>query len=372
MTWDRTTYEASLTSRCFSWTPFCEWEARWGDRCLKDDLHVRRLVELEQAASPIPLWAQMVCRQIDAMPPCGWAIPQHVEAVCTNIGRQDAEACIPPRCYSLGPERLELMARIAVLLDGWVKGLDPDEVAAGLEQLDGHGRPWWCLVHDVWGVLGERQARRVLLARRLLARLRFWLRAPYGPDKADDNARLGYMYSVSLGKYPGWDYFGFEEHEPEVVDLNERIRRSLDEPQRWIDLITYTWPCAPKAFRFIERLIAAIGRVPADGPCAPTELPNKLPTGLLRIDGTYLDTDTSRGVYSTAIAALSDFVGEALRIDARTSGDVDPAWRDRLPRLLGKASPLATWLVALVLVRLVFFEESFRSFHFTRNIHQVA
>jgi len=30
------------------------------------------------------------------------------------------------------------------------------------------------------------------------------------------------------------------------------------------------------------------------------------------------------------------------------------------------------WLAALLLVRLVFLEDSFRSFHFTRNIHQVA
>ena len=134
MTWDRAAYEASFTRHCFSWTPFDEWEARWGDRCLKDDPNVRRLVELEQAASPIPVWAQTVCRQIDAMPPCGWSIPQHVEAVCQNIGRQDLEASMPPRCYSLGAERLELMSHIAMLLDGWLKGLDPDEITAAFVQ----------------------------------------------------------------------------------------------------------------------------------------------------------------------------------------------------------------------------------------------
>jgi hypothetical protein len=329
-------------------------------------------VELEQAAAPVPVWAQTICRQIDAMPPCGWAIPQHVEAVCSNIGRQDPEASIPPRCYSLGPERLQLMARVAMLLDGWLKGLEPDEIVAALESGEGHGRPWRDIVPDVWDALGERHDRKTMLVRRLLARLRFWLRAPYSPAKSDDSPRLGFMYTVSLGRYGGWDYFGFEEHDPEVVELNERIRQSLDEPQRWIDLIMYTWPCAPKAFRFIERLIGTIGRVPADGPCAPAELDDQLPAGLLRIEGTYLDTPTSRRLYNTAIAALTRFVRDALRTGPKDPDEVDPAWRDRLTRLLGESSPLATWLAALVLVRLVYFEESFRSFHFTRNIHQVV
>ncbi len=375
MTWDRAAYESSFTRHCFSWTPFSSadgWDAAWGDRRLQDDANVRRLVELEQAASPVPVWAQTVCRQIDAMPPGGWAIPQHVENVCGNIGRRDPEAFIPPRCYSLGPERLELMARVAMLLDGWFKKLEPDDVAAALEETEGHVRPWRDIVRDTWKALGEHNDRKTLLARRLLARLRFWLRMPYSPAKTDDNPRLGYMYTASLAKYPGRDYFGFEQHDPEVVELNERIRRSLDEPQRWIDLITYTWPCAPKAFRFIERLIAAIGRVAANGPCAPVELNNDLPTGLLRIDATYLDTPTSRRLYNTAIAALASFVGNALRIGPESPGEVDTAWRDRLARLLGEPSPLATWLAALLLVRLVFLEDSFRSFHFTRNIHQVA
>lgn len=375
MTWDRAAYEASLTRHCFSWTPFCGtvgWEAAWGDRRLKEDLNMRGLVELERVASPVPVWAQMVCRQIDTMPPCGWAVPQHVEAVCTNIGRQDAEAAVPPRCYSLGPERLGLMAQVAMLLDGWLKNLEPDEVAALLESTDDCGREWRDIAHDVWQTLGERHRRRTLLARRLLARLRFWLRAPYGPDKGDDNARLGYTYTVSLGRNPGWDYFGCDEHDPEVAELNERIHQSLDEPQRWIDLITYTWPCAPKAFRFIERLIAAVGRVPADGPSVPNELGDQLPTGLLRIDETYLDTPTSRRLYNTATAALTRFLGDAFQMGATSSGEVDPAWKARLTRLLAEPSPLTTWLAALLLVRLVFFEESFRSFHFTRNTHHVA
>jgi hypothetical protein len=264
------------------------------------------------------------------------------------------------------------MAHVALLLDGWLKCLEPDEVAAALENADGRGRRWREIASDVWQALGEHHARKTLLVRRLLGRLRFWLRAPYGAAKPDDNPRMGYLYTPGLGRYPGWDYFGFADSDPETIELNERIRQSLDEPQRWIDLITYTWPCAPKAFRFIERLIAAIGRVPALGPSAPIELGDQLPTGLLRIDETYLDTPTSRRLYNTAIAALIRFVGDAIRIGAANSSEIDVTWQDRLVRLLGEPSPLSTWLAALMLVRLVYFEESFRSFHFTRNIHQVA
>ena len=95
--WNKGNYESSVTSTCFSGTPFCGsigWEARWGQDgpALKDDQHIRRLLELERAIRPVPPWAESIARQIDEMPPCGWCFPQYVEALCRNIGATDPDA----------------------------------------------------------------------------------------------------------------------------------------------------------------------------------------------------------------------------------------------------------------------------------------
>ena len=121
--WNKETYEASITATCFSWTPFDGWDARWGEDgpALKDDGQMRRLLELETAAVPLGAGPRKIARQIDELPSCGWCFGQCVEAICRNIGSGDPEAGQPCRCYTVSGERLNLMARYAACLDGWVK-----------------------------------------------------------------------------------------------------------------------------------------------------------------------------------------------------------------------------------------------------------
>ena len=333
---------------------------------------MRRLLEMEVALRPVPLWAQAVARQVQSMAPCGWCFPQFVEVVCMNIGARDAAAADPKRCYDVGPHRLALMANFAVCLDGWLKGVSSEVVAVELRQHSTvDGRDWIRFARSIHRALGEPIVRRRLLVRRLLARLRFWLRAPLGKDTPDDNWRLGYFYTHAMGRDAGWDYFSLHTHDAEIAELDERIAAELDEPERWLTLIDSTWPCAPKVFRYLERLILAIGQTTETEGGAPPRITDPLPDGFLEIADTYLATDRSRALYAAAVSALATYLANAFPAGAPVAWDVDADLAASLSRLLGEPTPVKCWPAALLLKRITLFADSFKRFHFTRDPNQI-
>ncbi len=368
--WNRENFESSLTRTCFSSTPYdTGWDGapQWNidGAVLQNDAEMRRLLELEWAVQPVPVWAQKVARQIEQMAPCGWCFPQCVQATCQNIGAGDAAAASPCGCYVVGTRRLQLMASYAACLDGWVKRAQPGSVAQGLLENADDERDWLQIATGVFDALGEPTPRRALLVRALLARLRFWLRAPFGHLKRDENWRLGYFYSHSMGRYGGWDYFSFHHHDPEFVELHERVRAEVPHADRWLELIDCTWPCAPKVFRYLERIILATGALQEGGEALPDDLVSETnDRPILRIDGTYLDSDTSRGLFNASVSALAEFANG----DGASQGT---GFGSQLQHLLGDRSPQKVWLAALLRKRSKLFEESFKSFHFTRNAQQV-
>jgi hypothetical protein len=372
--WNRDTFEGSLTRMCFSSTPY---DAGWdGDRglgidgtVLQGDRQMRRLVEMEVALRPVGVRTQQMAMQVKGMPPCGWCFPQFVEAVCTNLGADDPHAATPCGCYVVGGRRLELMANCALCLDAWAKAVPPATTATALQQRAGDGRDWSRIARNVFDALGEPSRPKRLLVRRLLGRLRFWLRAPLGHPKADDNPRLGYFYTHSMGRFGGWDYFSFERHDADVVDLEAQIHAEIGSPKRWLELIDCTWPCAPKVFRYLERLIVAIGRIEQGAAAAPPALTDELPADILQTEGTFLDSDRSRTLFRTALDALGRFLGDEFPVDA-TPGALDERWAERLADLLGEPSRPKRWPAALLLKRILLFRPSFKRFHFTAGPEQ--
>ncbi len=375
--WNKHNYENSLTRYCFPFTPFCGsvgWEAKWGKDgpALKDDAQIRQLLEMEYAIRPVPLWAQRIARQVEMFPSCGWGFPQHAEAVCTNIGRRDADAARSLQCYTVGPGRLGLLGDVALLLDGWVKRAEPDLVASAIAVQESAGLEWTTIAGNVYRALGDPDPRKELLVRRLLERLRFWLRAPYDWAKGDNNHRLGYIYLPALGLYGGWDYFGFELRDPVTKELTQRIHEEIDTPDRWVEAITSTWPCAPKVMRFLEKIICTIGLIEPNATSAFDELKRLVPPAgeVLPVNQTYLDSETSRRLYDTSIRVLGDYAGDDFCLPTPLPDEVDISWANRLTGSLGDRGPVKLWLVSLLLERIVLFEESFRTFHFTRCINQ--
>ena len=377
--WTKHAFEASITRTCFSSTAF---DAGWdGDprfnidgAVLQQDPEMRRLLELETAIRPAKVWAQKVARQIELFPPCGWCFPQVVQAVCTNIGAGDAAAVLPCGCYNVGSRRLDLIAGYACCLDGWLKAVSPERIGAVLRGRSLGDRDWLAIARGVHKALGEMGDRNALLIRRLLARLRFWLRAPYGHVKTDDNPRLGYLYDHGMGRHGGWDYFSFENHDRDVADLNERIRAAFKHSDRWITLIECTWPCAPKVARYIERIVSAVGVAEDRLDATPDELAeHQRGKGFLHTEGTYLDTELSRKLFHTSLSVLSDYVSGSVAAPPDCSdSSIDSEFGDSLVSLLGDASPEKTWLAALLTKRIKLFADSFKSYHFTRSSEQVV
>ena len=376
--WNRDAYQGSLTSQCFSGTTYDSgWDG--SDRhgvdgaVLRGDPQMRRLVALERAAGRLMLWPRRVAGQIADFPPCGWCFPQAVEGICRNIGAGDAAAShpAPAACYVVGPARLGLMADYAVCLDGWIKGAPAEEVAGELAAHGSAGRDWGRIAARMWNVLGAPDGPKALLARRLVMRLRFWLRAPYGPARADENFRLGYYYTHRFARFEGCDYFSYERHDPDVAELEARIREAVDAPDRWLEMIESTWPCAPKVFRYIERLVLAIGRV-SEGETAPPALDAPLGRGVLGVKRTCLESADSRRLFDTAVRALGDAVAGAFPVEGTGGEEIDAEWAGRLKAMLGEPAPPRTWLTALLLKRILVFEEDFRTFHFTRHPMRVC
>ena len=83
--WSKKVYEASISSRCWVYTPY---DQGWG-KCpdLREDRILQELVALEQVISPVPDWAREIVEKAINYPPfCPhYAFPQpYVEVEVNN------------------------------------------------------------------------------------------------------------------------------------------------------------------------------------------------------------------------------------------------------------------------------------------------
>jgi hypothetical protein len=380
--WCDDLYSGSLTSQCFSSTSY---DAGWNGApeygidgaALQGDTEMRRLLELEMRASPLPNWARVVARQVERLAPCGWSFPQATSAICRNIGAADPCAEEPQGCYAVGQRRLDLMAAYAACLDGWLKRVPSKTVGREVAGFAQDQRDWCRIAAAVAEALGDPTPTSRLLTRALLTRLRFWLRAPFGALKADDNWRLGYLCTYDMGRYGGWDYFTFHHHDPDWQELAERIRETVPDAERWLDQIESTWPCAPKVFRYIERLILAIGALAGGASGTVRELcgaDNDRP--VLEWEGTCLDETASRLLLDSVVGALVEYLGADYGVET-PCGHAQSEFGETLTEHLPARCPARVWLAALLLKRILLFstgggeDRPLAKCRYTRDAHQV-
>ena len=248
-TGDRESFDSSITPTCFPATLWPsprsaqdEWQAVSAES--GGDSDMRRLLEMEWACRPVPAWARQVARQIGNLPPCGWCLLQAVEAICKNIGAGDGDAAHPHGCHRVGPHQTQLMSDYAVCLSGWLRGANPEMVAADTSEKSLGWRDWEQIAKRIGESLGEPTEAKVMLVRRLLAHIsRPGLAASPAPA-GNGAAHAGADEPPAEGR-PAWRPGTPDKADPAQAELDARIRHDVPGAESWLSLINAAWPWRP-------------------------------------------------------------------------------------------------------------------------------
>jgi len=336
--WTKEAFEASRTGRAWVYT---EYDEGW-DNC-QDSVELRALFDEEMALDAVPDWATEIVNRMLAspLPPCGhYAFPRPILQVCEAIGREECPNFVIG-CYTADLKWKSLMACYVFCLDAWIQHAPPEVAQAELELRDDMGKDWSRIVQAIYETLGERTGQRVRLVRRLVHRLRWWLKTLIW----DDDKRDRFMLDAYLGDVRGsgkWGDYGntgfhdpyFTELEvPEVRELAGQIRARVPDGKKLLERIESTWLCAPKVFRYLERLIVEIGSVGEDA--SPD-----FDRSILQCEDTYPDLVSCRQWHDSFMLSL----------DAWLAG------HESAVAALGKTTPVKHWLVRMLRHRLQVYE----------------
>lgn len=315
--WCQQNWDRSVTSRAWAYTPF-GWEAI---QELGEDHPWRRefraILDEEMALGPVPAWAaEIVDRMIGPLPTCGhYAFPRPVLGICGAIRDRECPEFVCG-CYTADSERKALMSYYVYCLDAWLKGAPLEVATAELALRPGLGKDWPRIIAAIYRVLGSPSEQKALLVGRLVHRLRWWIKTliwsddkrdrymldVYSGDARGDEARFG-----AYGNPPFGDPYFAERRLPEMEALAAQIRQRVPGGKRLLERIESTWLCAPKAFRYVEKLITAIGSIGGEpGPVCSDDAPAE---AVLQCEDTYPEVASCRKWYSTFMASLADWLG---------------------------------------------------------------
>lgn len=365
--WCKENYEKSVSSRCWLSTPYERgWDGsrKYGIDLSADD-ELRQIVVMERELGSVPEWAQQIVeRSMKFLPTCGhYLFPQPYIEVVSAIGSQTPPDFVHG-CYTVERERKKQMMDYVFCLDAWLAGVGPEAAARELTALGYRHIDWHTVCANLWKVLGERTELKELLVERLIHSQRWKIKTMIWDDGlAADFGRDQYLGTLSetrdsrnpakLNCYIGPPVFGFDEGaSPRIQRLEARLAEICpDWGDRFTEgkfqhLITCGWLCAPKAFRYLERLLWQIGkggrRADGLGKRGQIEDGEKVP-GFLQCEDTYPNQDQATEWWRAFCTALQGWWREHPE-----KGDVAYQVNQRL----GEGTPVKRWLVRLFVRRL--------------------
>jgi hypothetical protein len=234
-------------------------------------------------------------------------------------------------------------------------------VAADTSEKSLGWRDWEQIAKRIGESLGEPMEAKVLLARRLIWHLRR-PGPPVSPAAAGDAAAYaGAGESAAEGR-PAWRPGLPEKADPALAELDAQIRRDVPGAESWLGLINAAWPCAPRPFHFLERIVAAIGQIGQEGVFRPEDLARGA-SGQQPAHGEGLGLDPQRTgrLFDATVRALQDFLAASPPATRRADAGDDKAWADDLTGALGPSTPVKAWLAAVLLQRVRMSEQPFKS-----------
>jgi hypothetical protein len=342
--WSKEAYETSVSSRCWWYTPY---DDGW-DRCprLSADDELRQIVEMERELGPVPEWAQQVVeRSIKSACPCGhYLFPQPYLEVLEAIGDETPPTFVHS-CFTVERDWKRQMIDYVFCLDAWLAGAGPDDASRELMAL-GHRRVEWDTVcTDLWRTLGAHTELKNLLIERLIHSQRLKIKeSPWDDDPASEFGRDQFLGPMSARENPAKVYCHIEQEvpgygegrSPRVQRLEARLAELCPDWDKMRYHINFGWLCSPRAFRFLERLVWAIGQERAPRP------DDRVP-GFLQIDDTHPNQDQAPAWWQAFCHALDGW----WRGKPGTG-----AVADEVNRFLGEDAPAKRWLVRLFLKKL--------------------
>jgi hypothetical protein len=183
-----------------------------------------------------------------------------------------------------------------------------------------------------------------MLVQRVLDRQRWWLKSlVWDDDRRSLFGRGHYLGDLrgsgdSYGNPEFCDPYFAELSVPRVRRLEAALAEVCPDWQEFKAMIDSSWLCAPKAFRYLERLLWSIGK----GQPVAGEVP-----GFLQVDDTYPDHDSASRWWRGFLASL-----DAWWQDQPAEGPI----ATDVGRRLGDPSPVKRWLVRLLVRRLELLE----------------
>ncbi|MBN1350484.1 hypothetical protein JXJ21_13800 [candidate division KSB1 bacterium] len=349
--WSKEIYEKSISSRCWQFTPHL---AGW-DNCpdLQHDRALQEIVRLEQSIAPVPDWAKEIVERAINLPPFypHASFPQPYLEIIDAIGKQKPPIFIHG-CYAANRERKQRMLDYVFCLDAWLAGATPEQASAEIENRGIDKVEWQQVCQNIWQVLGTRTELKRLLIQRTLHRQRWWIKSlVWDDDRRDVFCQDRYLGDVHCGgdHYGNPDFrdpYTAEVQVPEVIEMETQLNEICPDWKWFREVIHNSWLCAPKAFRFFERLLWAIGkeRKCVSLPDHPMENADRVPD-FLQCTDTYPDPVGAKNWVSTFVRGLEMWLrGQSAESEVEND----------LHQRLGKRSATKIWLVELFLRKLRF------------------
>jgi len=355
--WTKDTWSASLSSRCWCFTPYEEgW--RGSGRTGEDPASDRELAEItamEFDLRSLPEWVREVVEgPINWVGFCGhYRFPLSFLDAVDAIGSGKAPV-LNHTCYTVDADRKRRLSDYALCLDAWLAGARPESAAGQLVVRSQARIDWPAVCRDLWNVIGERTPVKAMLVERLLHRTRWWLAATVW----DDDDGTGWVRDAYVGDWrdrdglvadngnPRFRPGGFDETASHRVrELEKRLQAACPH-WHWFKtvIVEFSWPCAPKAFRFLEKTLWCIGkeRPVINLPSFPLENPEPVPD-FLQCRDTCPDQEAAGRWWKAFLEGLNDWWR-----DKSMSSDLS---KD-LARRLGEPTAVKRWLVRLLVRRL--------------------
>lgn len=341
--WNKENYDASLTCQGLQHT-FSSWEEleRLGvdnTRCKQ----IKALFQEEHSLESIPDWAeQIVKRMIRPMALCGhYAFPLPMIQLTHAINEERCPSFVCT-CYTADSKRKTLMSYYIYCLDAWIKSAPLDIAQSELALRPELNKDWPRIVAMIYAALGERSYRKNKVMERLIHRMRWWLKSMSWLDDKRNRFQLD-VYSGDVrgnekdwgdwGNFPFGSPFYIEAELPRLVQLNNEIRETVPEGDKYLNMIENSWLCAPKAFRYLEKLIIEIGRIDSDAPSLKDR-------PILRCEENYPNIQSQHDWYTHFMITLQNWI----KNNGEDYGE------------FGASTPVKHWLGRMIWLKLKLYE----------------